>query len=173
MSERNLFIAPKIDPIPENYDEVVDRVVTIDALPGGFCETAAEAARADRVDPFQASFDTGGGAEDGVAAGQAGHSCRSKAAGPVRHNSTSQWFRASCTAENAKRSCRPNAAYTAAHAALRLTKTLVNICTAECLVSKVKMVLTHTELRKIVDGGIRTFHETKHFRTIRRKLRHI
>lgn len=27
-------------------------------------------------------------------------------------------------------------------------------------VSKVK--ITHTELRKIVDGGLRTFHETKH-----------
>lgn len=40
MSDRSMFAAPVIEPIPEHYDEVVERVVTIDALPGGFGQKA-------------------------------------------------------------------------------------------------------------------------------------
>jgi len=35
VSDNHLFTAKKFDPPPENYDEVLDRVVVIDALPGG------------------------------------------------------------------------------------------------------------------------------------------
>ena len=36
MDDRHLFAAPKIEPIPEHFDEIVDKVVTMTALPGGF-----------------------------------------------------------------------------------------------------------------------------------------
>ena len=36
----NLFEAPAIPALPEHHDEVVTKVTVIDALPGGFMQTA-------------------------------------------------------------------------------------------------------------------------------------